>query len=451
MKRIDATKGPLVKLILAFAIPLMLTTFAQQLFSLIDTVVLGNMANTNAVASVGATNAITNLILTGFIGLSSGTSIVLARYIGQKNDDKVKKTIDTAILGALGLGILTAIIGIAFAPTFLRMTDCPEECFDGAVLYTRVIIAAAPATLLYNYGASILRALGDTKHPLMYIMISGVANVVLNVLLCLTLENKVAAVAIATAASKLISAILVIIRLIRMEDIARIDIRNMKFDKSSFLLILRYGVPNSISNLIIPVANLQIVPAINSYGIEAVAGNSAAASIMNLPGAISGAFGSAATTFMGQNIGAEKPDRTKKSFYYCLVINTVVGAVTGAFFVLSGRYLLAMMLGADATVAIEYGMLRLTYVASFIFISAANAVIRGGIHAYGYPVAGSISSLVSTLIFRIIWMQLIYPIAPSFVSIMICFTISWVLNMLFCSVFIAILNRRYSKGIYRRI
>ena len=451
MKRIDATKGPLVKLIFAFAIPLMLTTFAQQLFSLIDTVVLGNMANTNAVASVGATNPITNLILTGFIGLSSGTSIVLARYIGQKNDDKVKKTIDTAILGALGLGILTAIIGIALAPTFLRMTDCPEECFDGAVLYTRVIIAAAPATLLYNYGASILRALGDTKHPLMYIMISGVTNVVLNVLLCLTLENKVAAVALATAASKLISAILVIIRLIRMDDIARIDIRNMKFDKSSFLLILRYGVPNSISNLIIPVANLQIVPAINSYGIEAVAGNSAAASIMNLPGAITGAFGSATTTFMGQNIGAEKPDRTKKSFYYCLVINTVIGAVTGAFFVLSGRYILAMMLGADATVAIEYGMLRLTYVASFIFISAANAVIRGGIHAYGYPVAGSIASLVSTLVFRIIWMQLIYPIAPSFVSIMICFTISWVLNMIFCTVFIAILNRRYSKGIYRHI
>ena len=229
-KKIDATEGPILRLIFSFAIPLVLTTLMQELFNIADKAVLGNMAGTIAVAAIGATGSITTLIINGAVGLGTGTSIVLARYIGQKNKEKIRLTIDTALISSIIIGAILAVLGIVFAPWFLKLTNCPDDCYNGALLYIRIYISGAPFTLLYNYSAAILRTLGDTRRPLAYITVAGVVNVCLNVILCLILKEKVAAVAIATVASKIVSSALAVRRLMSLEDDTRVVVKKYEIE-----------------------------------------------------------------------------------------------------------------------------------------------------------------------------------------------------------------------------
>ena len=450
-KKIDATQGPLIPLIFSYTIPLILTTLIQHFFDLVDKAVLGNMADTTAVAAVGATGSITSLVINGFVGLSAGASIVLARYVGQRDEAKMRKTIDTALTAGFGFGIVVAIIGILFAPFFLNITNCPEECYEGALIYIRIYVGAAPATLLYNYGSAILRTLGDTRRPLTYITVSGVSNAVLNVILCLILPQKVAAVAIATAASKVIAGALVLNRLCHFEDAARVSLRRLHLSLASFGQILRFGIPNAITTLIYPVANLQITPAINSFGVDAVAGSSASGSLTTLVQSVGTGFSTATSTFMGQNIGAENKERVKKSFWYCFSFNVLIMGSLGLLLALSGRFWLRIVIGSASPAAIDYGMVRMRWLSAFLFVNAAINVLRHALLAYGYPFFGSLSSIFFTLGFRVFWMQLIYPLRPTFTMIMVCFTVSWTLNMLFYLPIVLVLNRRYDRGIYKKI
>ncbi|MBQ7338417.1 MAG: MATE family efflux transporter [Clostridia bacterium] len=453
LKKTDATQGPIIKAIITFSIPLILATIAQNLFAIADKAVLGNMAGNVDVAAIGATGSITSLIINGAVGLSSGTTIILARYWGQRNEEKIRSTVDTALLTAVGLGVIVAIAGFFLTPIFLTATDCPAECYDGAMLYMRIYISAAPITLFYNYGSAILRTIGDTQRPLIYILTSGVVNVVLNVILCLVLPQKVAAVAIATVASKLVSSVLVARRLSRLEeDYIRVSFRKLRFDPSSFLRIFRFGIPTSISGLMFPLAGLQIVPAINSYGVAAIAGNSAASSIDSIAMAFTSGFGTATSTFVGQNIGARKVDRVKKSFWYSMGLNVLIGGSVGLMLFLCGRFLIGMIIGHDELETIDYGMIRLAHISLFIFIQAINSSIGGALQAFGYAALRSISNVAFTLGFRIVWMQFIYPLHKSFDTIMLCFTMSYVLNMLFYIVFFAVVYYRYTKkGICKKI
>ena len=453
LKRLDATRGNMLKAIFAFSIPLILATIAQTLFDVADKAVLGHMAGNAAVAAVGATGAVTSLIINGAVGLSTGTTIVLSRFWGQRDKEKIRSTIDTSLITAIGFGIIVAIAGFFLSPMFLTITNCPDECFDGALLYIRIYLSAAPITLFYNYGSAVLRTTGDSRRPLLYILAGGVVNVVLNVILCFVLYEKVAAVAIATVASKLVSGLLVAKRLCSLEeDYARVSIREMRFDLQSFVRIFRFGIPTAISNMVIPLGNLQITSAINSYGVDAIAGNSAATSIHATVSAFSGGFSSATSIFMGQNIGAEKPERVKKAFWYSAALNVVITGVLGVLVFLSGEIWIGLIIGFDEANAINYGMSRLSYVCLPVAVSAINASIGGAIQAFGYANIRSISNVAFNLGFRIIWMQLIYPLNQTFNMIMQCYLVSWLLNMAFYLVLFAVVYIRYMKfGICKKV
>lgn len=451
-KKVDATKGKLVRLIFIYTIPIILSTIVQNLFNIADKAVLGNWAGSDAVASVGATATISAVIINGAVGLSTGTSIILARYVGQKDNEKIKKAVDTALITATFIGMALAFAGVLLTPTFLTLTNCPPECYDGAVIYMRICLAGAPATLLYNFTSAILRTLGDTQKPLVYITVAGVVNIVLNVILCIFLPQKVMAVAIATIASKIVSVVLALRRLSRFEGGFQLEIKKMRFDLSTFWQMLRFGIPASISTLMYPIANLQIVSATNSFGVDAVAGCSAAASIHTIVNAFSNGFAVATTTFMGQNIGAKNPDRVKKSFWYILSFNLLISGSLGILFYLTGRFWLGMIVGRSATAAIEYGLLRMFYITFFVFIAAANETLSHALQAFGYPMFTSISNIAFTLGFRTVWMQFIYPHSPTFSTLMSCFTVSWTLNMLLYSVFFTFIYIRYTKkGICKKI
>lgn len=435
-KRIDATQGSLFKSIILYAIPLILSTLIQHCFNSVDLIVLGQMtSDSNATAAVGATTAITSLLINSFVGISSGAKIILARQFGAKDSKAIQKTVNTVILTALGLGILIVAFGVPFSPQFLHMTDCPADCFAGAELYLSIYISAAPIILLYNFGSSILTSSGDSQRPMIYIIIGGFVNVILNIILCLILPEKVMAVAIATVASQVVSAGLVIHRLCTMDGDGKLILRKMRFHLREFKQIMLQGIPLALSTALYPLANLQIQSAINLHGPSAMAGNSAATQIEGLSGgSINAPLSSTTTVFMGQNIGAHKPDRIKKSFWYCLAISVSACTVIGVGVYLTGEFWLSFFLPNDP-VAIEFGMIRMFYVALFYAIAAANGVLSHGIQAFGHASYSAIASICCVFGVRMIWMWGIYPqfvdTPLSFDMLMFCFLVSWTILLLF--------------------
>lgn len=449
MTRVDATQGSLIRLIFLYTIPLIFSAVIQKLFNAVDIIVLGNLADSGAVASVGATTTIIHLIVNTFFGISGGTRVILARQVGARDKEGVKQTVDTSMMLALAIGVFVAVVGTVGAPFFLSLTKCPSDCFDGAVLYIRMYLIAAPAFLLYNFGSAVLNATGDTQRPVYYIVASGILNVVLNVVLCLILPQKVAAVAIATAASQVLSAFLVCRRLCQMDGYGRVIISKMRWSAQAFLRILRQGIPLALNHALTPLANLQIQSAINSFDVSAVAGNSAAVMFGEIIGSITSSFGTTTTTFVGQNIGAKKPERVRRSLLYCLGIAVFLGTAMGSLIYLNGRHLLALVLPDDA-LAIEYAMIRMRYVVLFYGIQGANNVLGHAIQAYGYPTASAVNSTFFTLGFRVLWTAFVYPHYQTFSSLMLCFTVSWILMLAFNAVGCLVLTVRYHRGLLKK-
>ena len=449
-KQIDATRGALVPQILIFVVPLILTTLIQTLFNAVDIAVLGNMADTRAVASVGATSTIVHLVVDAFVGISSGAKIVIARLVGKNDEKELHRTIDTSLVLAVSFGLIVALIGFFFSPLFMTLVDCPTECLDDAVLYLRIYLASAPAILLYNYGSAVLTSSGDTQRPLYYAIASGFLNVILNIILCLILPKKVAAVAIATAASQILAATLVLIRLCHLEGALRVRLRRIRFHFRSFVTLMRFGVPLSLQTLVYPLANLQIASAINSHGVACMAGNSAANTVEQMTAAFRSSFATATATFMGQNLGAEKPDRVRKSLWHNIWLVTVINTAVCMTVMLTNRYWLKIFLGND-TAAIEFAMTRNNILMSAAILAAMMAVLGHAIQAFGYPIFSTINAVFWVLGFRAIWMAFVYPLWPTYESLIWCFMFSWGLTALCNVVILAVLYHRYNKGKYKRI
>jgi len=449
-RTVDSTKGSLLPAIFIYTIPIILSTIIQDLFNTIDLIVIAKMGDSIAHASVGATSSITTLIVNSFFGLSTGIKIMLSRYFGVKDEKRIKKTIDTSLITALALGVLIAAVGIIFAPALLKVTKCPEDCYNGALLYIRIYVSAAPAILIYNFGAAILRSLGDSQRPLYYIICSGILNVVLNVILCIVLPQKVAAVAIATVASQTLGAFLVVRRLCKTDGIGHVDLFGMCWDMRMFSKIIRYGIPVAISSSLFPIANLQIQAAINSYGVSAISGNTAAISIEKIPGAVSGGFGATAIAFVGQNVGAKNPQRVIKAVFNCLWISVILTGFVGLFMYLTGDFWLAIVQPDDPEAA-YFAKVRMLYILCFYALTAAAGVLSGYIQAFGYTTLNTVTSLITVFGFRMIWMWFIYPIFETYHVLMMCFAVSWTLRTILYIIFFIVIAGRYKRGKYSNL
>ena len=443
-KNIDATTGPLLKKIILYSIPLLLSTLIQQLFNAIDIVVLGNMADSTAVASVAATTSITSLIVTAFVGISTGTRVVLARFIGARDEENTRSVTDSSLIFSIATGAVIAAVGYILAPWFLDITNCPIECYDGALIYVRIYVLAAPFILLYNFGSAVITADGDTQRPLYYIMIAGATNIVLNIILCLILEQKVAAVAIATVASQVISACLVSFRLLSMDGVCRVNVKKMCCGFGALGKVLAAGLPMALVHALFPLSNLQIQSAINAYGVAATAGNGAASTVETVVSAFAGPFGTSAAVFIGQNIGAKKPERVKRSFWLCMLLTTIAGGGVGALTYLTGKFWLSLIVGADVA-AIEFGLVRMSCTTLFYFVAAINGVFASAILAHGFSIASAINSVFSVFVFRMIWMQVLYPHFETFWFVVVCFVVSWVLRMLVNIVLYGVIAHNYRR------
>jgi putative MATE family efflux protein len=448
VKKIDATKGPILRLIIFYCIPLIIGTLVQTLFNAVDVAILGNMADSTSVASVGATTAIFYLLVNGFMGIASGLQILLARYIGARDTKRILDSVGTSIICSVIFGVIIAVLGLFLTPVFLNLTNCPDDCYDGAVIYLRIYLASAPAILLYNFGSSVIKANGDTQRPLYYMIFGGALNLVLNIILCIILPQKVVAVAVATAVSQIVSAVLTVKRVFKIYDL---NLKKLPFSFSSLASMMRFGIPLAITNTLYPLANLQIQSAINSFGSAAVAGSSAATNIEGIASAFTSSFANATSVFMSQNIGANMPDRVKKSFFHNLWLAISMGLLLGGVLYLTGEFWLSMLLGQDSAEAVKFGMVRMFFVTLVYFIAAANGVLSNAIQSFGYPLVSSICSIFCVLIFRIIWMNTVYPAFPNFHCLNACFTVSWILLLLCNIAFSAVFFKRYLKGKYKHL
>lgn len=450
VKRIDATQGPIAKQILLYSYPLILSTLVQSLFNAVDVAVLGNMADSLAVAAVGATGSVTSLLVNAFVGFSAGAKILLARFVGERSQEKIQRAADTAVLLSLICGLMVALLGWFLSPVILNVTKCPADCYDGALLYLRVYFSAAPAILLYNFCGSVLTAAGNTRSPLVYMLAGGVLNVVLNVILCLVLPNKVLAVALATAASQLLGAVLTLLRLCSGKDPVKLTLRKMRWDMATFGKILLQGLPIGLVNVLYPLANLQIQAALNSFGPSAIAGNIASVTLENISNACIGNLGAGTGVFIGQNLGAQKHDRVKRAFFTGLWMTALAGAVVGGSLYLSGRFWLRLIVPDDAA-AVEFAMVRMGFILAFHFISGTNCVLSQFLQNFGYSFLSSANSVACVLGFRIVWMNWVYPRFQTFPMLMCCFLVSWTLMMIANIAMVAVVYARYRKGHYKKL
>ena len=364
----DMTTGSIPKKIILFAIPLILSSTLQLLYNAADLIVVGKFAEFGSVAAVGSTSALINLIINLAIGLSAGTSVCVSRRLGEHKEQLDKRVALTSVSIALLCGVVTCVIGVFVSPPLLAFMDTPADVIDRSVTYMKIYFLGMPASLLYNYGSAILRAMGDTRRPLNFLMIAGALNVLLNLLLVIVFHLGVAGVAIATVVSQFISAFLVIRCLILSEGPCRISFRQLAFHKSELKEILRVGIPAVIQGALFSISNVLIHSSINSFGSVVSEGNSAAMSIEGFQNVAKNAIHHAALNFIGQNSGAKKYRRVSRVFAWSLLIVFVIAAILGIIGYFFRVQLLTIYLPETSSESIQYGALRMTYMCLTFFL-----------------------------------------------------------------------------------
>jgi len=449
-RQINATEGPILPQMLRYSLPLLLSSLVQQLFNSVDIAVLGNMADTTSVAAVGATSVTKNLLISLFFGITTGMCVILARALGSRDAQKVKHTIDTAILFSLGGGIFLAVIGWVFSPALMTWSDCPADCFDGAVLSLRLYSLTAPAMLLKDCASRMLTTAGNTKSSLYFMLAGGSAKVVSTVLLCLLLPNKVLAVSLGTTLSQTLWAALALRRLCSGKDPVHLQLRTLTPDLHTLGLILSQGIPISLYNCLFPLANMQIQTAINSYGSAVIAGNSAGIAMESMVDAFINTTCSAGAVFVGQNLGAEKPDRVRRSVWMTIGIDLVFITALCVSVYFTGHFWLGLLL-PDNPQAVEYAMLRMLFVFSIRSFHGLNMVLGQILQSFGYSFLSSLNSVICVFGIRIAWMTWIYPRFQTYRMLVACFPVSWVFLFLLSATMVAVVLLRYRKGKYKKL
>lgn len=439
---IDMCNGPLLGKLLIFSLPLMLSGILQLLFNAADLIVVGQFATNSktALAAVGSTGSLTNLIINVFIGLSVGSNVLVARFYGAKRNDEVNRVVHTSIMISIIFGIFLAFFGVATARYLLELMDTPEDVLDQATLYMRIYFAGMPVIMLYNFGSAILRAMGDTKRPLYYLLIAGIVNVILNLIFVIQFHLDVAGVAIATVISQAISAILIVASLTKSDGPCRLNLRKLRIHKAELLRMAQIGLPAGFQGAIFSISNVLIQSSINSFGSTAMAGSTASANIEGFVYTAMNTFHHTAVNFTSQNLGAHKFDRIKKSILLNIVLVSIVGILLGGGAYLLGPELLRIY-NKDAEV-VSYGMIRLLYVCVPYFLCGIMDTLVGGIRGMGVSVLPMFTSLIGACGLRILWIYTIFQWDRTLPVLFLSYPVTWLITALAHTVCCIIVYRR---------
>ncbi len=420
------TEGPLIPKIIQFSLPLMLTGILQLLYNAADVIVVGNFAGHTALAAVSSTGALINLLVNVFMGLSVGASVVMAQAYGAGDALRMRRAEHTAMTMALFMGVGVGAAGFLLARPMLEWMASPPDVIDGAALYVRIYFLGMPANMLYNFGAAALRATGDTRRPLFYLTISGLVNVGLNLLLVIVFRMSVAGVAIATVASQVVSAGLVLLCLLRSHGVIRLELKECRIDRKSMAEMIRIGLPAGLQGSLFSVSNVLIQSSVNSFGSLVVAGNGVAANIEGFVYVAMNAQHQACMTFASQNYGAGKYDRVKKTLWCCLGIVTVVGLSLGLLVYAFGGTLMSLYNGDPQVIA--YGLVRMGIILPTYFICGLMDVMVGQMRGIGLSVMPMIVSLAGACGLRIVWIMTVFAADPTQEILYLSYPVSWAIT-----------------------
>lgn len=425
-KTSDLTTGVLGKQILLLSLPLMFSNLLQVLFNISDIAVVGKFAGAYALGSVGSTSILLTLFLAVPLGMGGGINVLTALAIGSRSKKDVSETIHTAAIISLIAGILLLAFGMFFARDLLTLLNTKEELIEGAVAYLHVYFLGMPAVALYNIGNAVFSAAGNTRKPLVYLSIAGVVNVILNLFFVIVLKINVCGVAAASAISQYLSAGLLLKDLFRGEGMCRLQMTEMKLTGAKAKRILQIGVPSAFQYMIYSVANLFVQTGVNTFSATVVAGNSAAANADNLVYDIMAAFYTVCGSFMGQNLGARKKDRVKKSYLICLFYSFMIGLVVGLLLVLFGHQFLSLF--ANDAAVIEAGMERLMVMGLAYCISAFMDCTTAATRALGKTVFPTIVMILGSCVFRIVWIYTVFAVYHTTQALYLLYAVSWIIT-----------------------
>ncbi len=438
----DMLNGPLLAKIVRFSIPLVCTGVLQLLYNAADVIVVGRFDGPKALAALGCTGSLINLIINVFMGLAIGASVAVAQDYGAGDTKGVNKVVHTSILISAVCGVLVAVIGVCFSGTFLRWMGTPDEVLPLASKYLIVYFLGAPGSLIYNFGASILRSVGDTKRPLVMLAISGVVNVVLNLIFVIVFHMGVVGVGLATIISQYLSMVMVILYLTKVEGCCHLKLRELRIYRDKLFRIVRVGLPAGLQGSVFSISNVVIQSSINSFGDIVVAGNTAASNIEGFIYTAMNAIYQAALTFTGQNVGAKKNERIHRVIFTCVAIVAVIGLTLGVGAYLLAEPLLAIYLPDDPE-AIPSGVTRMMYVCVPYLFCGIMEIFTGGQRGMGLSVTPMITSLVGSCLFRVLWIGTVFARFGTLDALFLVYPISWVLTTLAHMIFYLIHKHKH--------
>ena len=442
---IDMCHGPLLGKLFIFALPLMGSGILELMFNAADIIVVGRFTGAEALAAVGATSTLLTSLVNIFMGVAVGVNVLAAQYYGAGDRKNVEETVHTSILLGFFCGFCILVVGILFAENFLKMMSTPDDILGQAVLYMRIYFLGMPAFMVYNFGAALLRATGDTKRPLYFLFAAGALNVALNLLFVIAFQMGVAGVALATAISQTVSAALIIRCLRKEKGVCHLEFRKLHMQREKALRILKIGVPAGVQSGIFSISNLMVQSAVNSFGSIAVAGITAASNIEGFVYTAMSAVYQTALSFTSQNMGAKNYQRVSRILQLCLGIVAAIGLVIGNGTLLFGKELLGIYSSNQEVVA--YGLMRMEVVCTTYFLCGIMDVIVGSLRGMGYSFVPMMISLLGVCGFRIVWILTVFAWEHTLFALYISYPISWIITSVIQLICWKWIRGRYTEAI----
>lgn len=422
----NLTEGNVTTKLILFVLPIMLSGVLQQLYNAADAVVVGKFAGERALAAVGATPALTNLILNLFLGLSAGNNVVCARHFGAGNRERLSRAVHTSVLLGLFSGIILSVFGLIFSSPLLSLMGTPENVLPLATLYMRIFFLGAPFSLLYNFGAGVLRAIGDTRRPLYILFASGIVNVCVNLICVVGFHMDVAGVALGTVISQLLSAAAIMVILMKTDGDYKFTLRNARFYASELRGIIRIGIPAGLNGIMFSLSNVIIQAAVNSFKETAIAGNTASANIEVFFFLVVSSLEQGLVSFTGQNIGAGNHKRIDRAVFSAHCIAAVELAIMGVAVYFGRNFFLGLFTDSQDVIAI--GTIKLTIICVCYFLYIPNQICGGALRGFGKSLTPTLINALFVCVTRIIWIIVFYPMNPTLRMLYLAYPISWGLS-----------------------
>ena len=422
------TEGSIWKKLLMYSIPLILGNLFQQLYNTVDSIIVGNYIGSEALAAVGSSGSIINLLIGFCVGASAGAGVVIAQFFGAQDKEGVRKSVHTTLAIAIAAGVVMTVVGILLVPFLLRAMGTPEEVFGQAVTYLQVYFGGIFFSVIYNMSAGILNAVGNSRRSLIYLMIAAVSNIFLDLLLVVVLKMGIVGAALATDISQLLSCIFILLFLTRSQEIYRVCLREIRFYERMPSKIIKIGLPTGIQHVVISFSNVLVQSSVNSFGAAAMAGFAAYIKIdgFNILPVMS--FSTAATTFTGQNIGAGKYDRVKRGMYVSLAMGIIYTIATGILLLIFAPQVIGVF--TDNQEVVTYGVYIMKFFCPFYWSLAILHVLSGTIRGTGHTLEPMLVILFSLCVFRVIWITAALSIAHQFSYVMVVYPLSWMVGMI---------------------